>query len=275
MAPNFISFSSTNSSWSGFVEIQPALEVTLEQLAPQYPKLLENYTKTSVYHTTPYSCNDLEMYAHNVEMNYLYGGNFLAKKPTVVLAAESSSGNAVNMDRAITSVGLVEAQRHHLNYPEAEDCHFWQLVSSDSTAEKRIYGYLYRGYSRGSSLQDAFTYDSEARLLLKDATYEVVWIGGRTAPPPDRPKCGLHGELCLKRGITAETVAGAVFGNALATVILFTVFRWVKRAIVPADWWLLDEGLLAMRNPRNHRRSILLQSVKFVAAMLHLDPVDV
>ncbi|OQV25625.1 hypothetical protein BV898_00561 [Hypsibius exemplaris] len=101
IVPNFISYTSTSSSWSGFIEIQPVFEVILEQLAPKFPLVLQNYTKqNSTYLSTPGSCNEPEIDGHFEEVDHLFRDNLLSPSPTVVLAAVCGLNNPTIADFA-------------------------------------------------------------------------------------------------------------------------------------------------------------------------------
>ncbi|OQV12927.1 hypothetical protein BV898_12848 [Hypsibius exemplaris] len=89
-SPNFITLTSSNTTPSGFVELNPAFAVTLDRLAPQYPRILGSYTLTQLNHTTPASCNPEEWYEQYREMNALFRDGDLIPRPTIVLAGVCS-----------------------------------------------------------------------------------------------------------------------------------------------------------------------------------------
>ena len=44
-------------------------------------------------------------------------------------------------------------------------------------------------------------------LLISFADVSVIWAGGRTSPPSDKPRCGWDKELCLEEEEKGEIVA--------------------------------------------------------------------
>ncbi|OQV25626.1 hypothetical protein BV898_00562 [Hypsibius exemplaris] len=87
-------------------------------------------------------------------------------------------------------------------------------------------------------IKDIFQYDSNVRKLIPDAKNQFIWLMSGH-PPPDRPLCGLHNDLCPDNRTIMAIVVAFVGGGALAAIAFLIIVWRTKR--VPEDWWLMGD----------------------------------
>ncbi|CAH3159682.1 unnamed protein product [Porites lobata] len=98
------------------------------------------------------------------------------------------------------------------------------LVRMDSSGDREP-DYSLKYYVNGSFQGIADYNYSTGGFNLRDV--RVIWAGGRTTPPLDKPKCGWENELCVEQEKKAARFVNVVIGASTAGVVVLAFMFFI------------------------------------------------
>ncbi|XP_078345063.1 atrial natriuretic peptide receptor 1-like [Oculina patagonica] len=97
-------------------------------------------------------------------------------------------------------------------------------VRIDSSGDREP-DYSLKYYVNGSFQNIADYSHSTGGFNLRDVS--VIWAGGRTSPPSDKPRCGWDNELCLEEEKKAARIVNIVIGASISGVLVLAFLFFV------------------------------------------------